>query len=95
MKRIHFLLSLVGLGAVAKAQVPMGQELKQREVYHGFHVFNLAPAAWSQRKPDNNQCPVCGLSEKPIIAATPSASWNKDCLTRCAHCNAAFFRDAE
>jgi hypothetical protein len=67
-------------GAVGlRAQVPQSSE-------------NVLGTAWSERKPNNGQCPVCGVQAEPWKRRPIEFS---ERLIRCARCSNAFFQDAE
>lgn len=95
MNRFRFLAALFGFGAAA--QVPQSSEMAA-----GMGT------AWDKRKPKNNECPVCGTMAEPfhkprywdnypsgfVETGADGRSRPVD-VTRCKHCNAAFWRDAE
>lgn len=58
---------------------------------------------WTESKPRNNECPVCGTMATAYrrVFAEGSKPWRKitddpaDRMTRCYHCNVVFWQDAE
>lgn len=62
MKRFTFLLSLVGLGSVAKSQTGVVDLGKTIKVCYPEDETCTTPIAWQRRagRALNNQCPVCG-----------------------------------
>jgi hypothetical protein len=107
MKRLAFLASLFGFGVAAKAQHPVGVD--EPNTSKPADSKFLWP--WVIRKPENNQCPVCGTMAEPYRTLTEvcnkrtATAWFPEwptCvelgdprLTRCSRCNAAFFQDAQ
>ncbi len=57
--------------------------------------YMTARASWERGAKTNNQCPVCGFTAEPITVTADIRylGVDKQNLTRCEQCNAAFWQD--
>jgi len=85
------LLALLGFGSAAAQVVPgTGQKSNTRTAISTCANPDCVSVRISSKpKPANGECPVCGT-----VAAKPDPYLRGEIITRCAHCSAAFWRDA-
>lgn len=78
-KLLYFLLSSLGL----QAQLP--QASRDRDIKLDGKVYKML-RPWSEEKPKNKQCPICGTLAKG--AKNPLVDTR---MCECLNCSAAFF----
>lgn len=103
INRSAFLAGLAGLLGIARAQTLTVQGLGSKRIKYDVYSLTdpkpdeIRPPEWYFGKALNNQCAVCGTMAEPDkkirVFEGRLAEWLGP--TRCKHCNAAFFQDAE
>ena len=100
---ITWITGALGIGTAQRLSTLTPEQMaeearwKGKCVGMGYKPVDCFPIGWQNGKAKNGQCPVCGTMAKPIgRIGGPylENGWNT-WQARCAHCNAAFYQDAE